>query len=270
MRAINVLGVAVWFCWVYFPSTFAQPPSSTKRVLVAEGDSVYRTKQKETPTEHWKLWRLENGDYEVDEDSISRPGVIQIYRFDTHLIPLGFTWKIQNERSTDGKAPTHSFVLSCQYLPEQLKCESESRGHKSEAVESARPPFVMMGEFYGLDFNWFATGVVHLALKYGPKDTTIPVYFLTDGKAVGDIGIEPDQPIMIRLEGEEKDVVFGKEQTVRTFEGGGALRKIRVAENGMVVGITSDRDPASGVGIANYKEYEPWGNRLSGDTGKQR
>jgi hypothetical protein len=232
--------------------------SAKDRTLVAEGDYIARTKTGDKPLSHWQLWHLSNGGYEVVDTSIKNASSVQIFRFDSQFLPIGYSKKLGriSKSQTPGVA-----TISCQYESKKLSCDAESsEGLKSTTSLAADAPYVVTGEFYDLDFAWFMTGVVRLASRNGTKDSVVNVYALTDGAKAGDIALEADSPIKIVLTGEETAQVMGKTQVVKKYEwGSDEVPVLRVTSQGLVVSLTNGSDPAVGFAISGYKEYEPWG-----------
>jgi hypothetical protein len=153
-------------------------------------------------------------------------------------------------------SPTISgWTISCQYQTAELICNTESsEGHKSTTSIAAKPPYVFIGEFYDLDFPWFMTGVVRLALRENAKDGDVRVYALTNGVKPADIGLKPDKPMKIVFAGEETTQVIGKTQVVKKYRW--ESKELRVTTQGLVVSMGSDQ---LAYAISGYKEYEPWG-----------
>jgi len=227
------------------------------RTLAAEGDCVARTKTGDKPLSHWQLWHLSNGEYEVIDASAKNASSIQIFRFDSQFLPIGYTKKfgplvmpqVPNVPTFSGQ------TISCQYGSTELRCDAESsEGHKSTTSIAAKPPYVFIGEFYDLDFTWFMTGVVRLASRNGAKDGVVNVYALTDGAKPPDIGLKPDEPMKIVFAGEETTQVMGKTQVVKKY--GWESKELRVTTQGLVVSMGSGQVVYA---ISGYKEYEPWG-----------
>jgi hypothetical protein len=85
------------------------------------------------------------------------------------------------------------WTISCLYKPRELSCDAESsEGQKSKASIPANPPYVVIGEFYDLDFGWFMTGIVRLATSANANGN-VNVYALTDGAKLGELGLKPDR-----------------------------------------------------------------------------
>jgi hypothetical protein len=233
------------------------------RTLAAEGDTIARTKTGDTPLAHWQLWHLSNGDYEVVDTSVKNASSVQIFHFDSQFLPIGYTKKfgpiskpqVPNFPAIPGQ------TISCRYESRKLSCDAESsEGHKSTASIAAETPYVFTGEFYDLDFAWFMTGVVRLASRNGAKDGVVNVYAMTDGAKVDDIGLKPDSPMKIVFTGEETAQVMGKAQVVKKYEwGSNDITVLRVTAQGLVVSLSKRSDPAVGLAMSSYKEYEPWG-----------
>lgn len=236
---------------------------ATDRTLVAEGDCVAQTKDGSKPLTHWKLWRLENGEYEVVDTSTKNAASVQIFRFDAQFLPIGYTIKsgpisdvpIKNFPKIPG------WTISCQYKSTELNCEAESSGGRtSKASIPAKPPYVFIGECYDLDFAWFMTGVVALASRNNASKGIVNVYALMDGSKLGEIGLKPDSPIKIVFAGEETAQAMGKTQIVRKYEwGSNDIPVLRVTAQGLVASLSGKSNPAIVFEMSNYREYEPWG-----------
>jgi hypothetical protein len=234
------------------------------RTLAAEGDRIARTKTGDKPLSHWQLWHLSNGEYEIVDTSDKNASSVQIFRFDSQFLPIGYTRKfgptsmpqVPNVPAiSDRTIPGHT--ISCQYGNVELSCVDESsEGHKSTASIAARSPYVFIGEFYDLDFVWFMTGVVRLASRNGAKGGVINVYAMTDGAKITEIGLKPDTPMKILYAGEETTQVMGKTEAVKKYEWGS--RVLRVTARGLPVSLIVGSGDLGYV-IGGYKEYEPWG-----------
>jgi len=240
------------------------PIASVKnRTLVAEGDYIAWIKTGDEPLSHWQLWHLSNGGYEVVDTSIKNASSVQVFRFDSRFLPIGYSKKsgpIPKPQASN-VATTPGWTISCQYESKKLSCDAESsEGLKSTTSIPADAPYVVTGEVYDLDIAWFMTGVVRLASHNGTKDGVVNVYALTGEAKAGDIGLEADSPIKIVFTGEETAQVMGKTQVVKQYESGPDGFVLRVTSQGLVVSVTNGSDP-DGVGfaISGYKEYEPWG-----------
>ncbi len=237
--------------------------SAKDRTLVAEGDYIAWTKAGDKPLSHWQLWHLSSGGYEVVDTSIKNASSVQIFRFDSQFMPIGYSKKlgpIPKPRASN-VATTPGWTISCQYESKKLSCDAESsEGLKSTTSTAADAPYVVTGEWYDLDFAWFMTGVVRLASHNGTKDGVVNAYALTDGPKAGEIGLEADSPIKIVFTGEETAQVMGKTQVVKKYEwGSDDVPVLRVTSQGLVVSLTNGSDPAIGFAVSGYKEYEPWG-----------
>ncbi|MGA7695963.1 MAG: hypothetical protein WCA76_13135 [Candidatus Sulfotelmatobacter sp.] len=234
------------------------------RTLAAEGDYIARTKTGDKPLSHWQLWHLSNGDYEVVDTSAKNASSVQIFRFDSHFLPIGYTKKFGSVSVPQiPNLPTiPGSTISCQYQSAELICDLESsKGHKSKTSIAAKPPYVFIGEFYDLDFAWFMTGVVRLATRNGAKDGVINVYALTDGEKPDDIGLKPDGPMKIVFTGEETTQVMGQTQVVKKYQWGSEGSSVlRVATQGLVVSLSMDSGQLV-FAMSDYKEYEQWGAR---------
>jgi hypothetical protein len=233
------------------------------RTLAAEGDYIGQTKAGNKPLSHWQLWHLGNGDYEVVDTSINNASSVQIFRFNSQFLPIGYTKKfgpISVPQAPNSPA-IPGWTISCQYGSTELSCDAESsKGYKSTTSIAAKLPYVFIGEFYDLDFAWFMTGVVGLASRNGAKDGVVNVYAMTDGDKVGDIGLKPDSPMRIVFTGEETAQVPGKTQVIKKYEWGSTdVPVLRVTAQGLVVSLSKGSDSASGFAVSGYKEYEPWG-----------
>ncbi|MGA8212130.1 MAG: hypothetical protein WB799_00950 [Candidatus Sulfotelmatobacter sp.] len=230
--------------------------------MAAEGDYIARTKTGDKLLSHWQLWRLSSGDYEVVDTSAKNASSVQIFRFDSQFLPIGYTKKFGPISVPYPNFPTiPGGTISCQYQSAELICNAESsEGHKSTGSIAAKPPYVAIGEFYDLDFAWFMTGVVRLASRSGTKDGVVNVYAMTDGAKVGEIELKPDSPMKVVPTGEETVQVMGKTQVVKKYEwGSDDVPVLRVTAQGLVVSLSQRSNPAIGFAMSGYKEYEPWG-----------
>jgi hypothetical protein len=265
MRARSFLfatAVILSFC---FSPVIAQSAHNPSRTLVAEGDSILHTKDGDKLLFHWKIWRLDDGGYEVVDVSALNELAVQTYRFDAQLLPIGFGLQVGRPPGASNSGQASRTTISCEYKPKELHCKSESSdGHKSEASIAAEPPFVCMGEFYGYDFLWLLTGVVRLASQGNATHGAVNTFDWTESKP-WELGLEKDeQPITISLIGQETRQEEGKKQTFKLYQWDDkeAPFILRVNSQGIVVGMSTKSDPQRDmVTISNYKEYEPWGEK---------
>jgi hypothetical protein len=236
----------------------SQSSAAQDRTLVAEGDSVAHTKSGTKPLTHWQMWRLRNGDYEVVDTSVKNASSVQIFHFDANFLPTGYTKKsgpVSPRMLTFPDLP--GWRISCEYRGAELTCNAESSdGQKSVATTQAKPPYVAIGEFYDLDFLWYMTGVVRLAVGDASASGTVNVYALTDASKAGGLSLKPDVPVKIAFLGEEKGDVMGKIQSLRKYESGSHI--LRVTGQGVVVSFGPKSNLPFGFEFANYKEYEAW------------
>jgi hypothetical protein len=240
---------------------FSETVPAADSSLVAEGDFVAQKSDGIKPLAHWKLWRLKRGEYEVVESSAATNAPItQIFRFDAQLLPIGYVLDMGQNSRNPGFTP---MSVACKYETQELRCDTEYKGTKSTASVPAKQPYVFLpGEFYGLDFAWFLTEVVQLADRSKAKESMVNVYVMTDSETKRDeIALKLDSPVNIVFTREESVQVMGKTQTVRRYEvrGLGELSVLKVTSRGLVVSAGTESNPGIGFGMANYKEYEPWG-----------
>ncbi len=238
-----------------------QSAQSGNRTLVAEGDTVQISKDGDKPLQHWKLWRLSDGGYEVVDTSLENASLVQTFHFDSKLQPVAFSVKFGPAPATSPEKGK-SVSISCQYKPKKLSCDTESaEGEKSAASVATDPPYVFIFEFYQLDIAWFMTGAVNFAAQDQTKRGLVNVYFLTQRDKHNDLRLERDKPIKIALLGEDTATWAGKEQVLKKYqwEAVNDLYILRVNARGMVVEITDKTNPSYGFAIRNYKEYGSWG-----------
>jgi hypothetical protein len=149
--------------------------------------------------------------------------------------------------------------ISFKYRPKELICETISGdGTKSTQTVPAVPPYVAIGEFYDLDFIWYMTGVIHLASSERSTNGVVHSYAITTGKKPTEIGLKPDKPFRISLDGDGTALVLGQTQRIKkyTSENG---RSLIGTDRGLIVRVSPTSSPELGYVIDNYKEYEPWG-----------
>ena len=237
-------------CCVFF-LLFHAIVCAQDRTLLAEGDSVATTKSGSKPISHWKLWQLNNGEYEVIDTGVRNPSVVQTFRFDSQFMPVGFSMKRAPLDLQDSRVPKlPGSAISFEYGPKQLTCETISGdGTKSTKTVPAVSPYVAIGEFYDLDFLWYMTGVVHLASS-GKDNGLVHVYAMTEEK-LREIELKPDRPLRISFDGDGTDLALGRTQRVKKYKSetsGGLIG----TDQGLIVRVNM-------YAIDNYKEYEPWG-----------
>src|SRR5579863_1550354 len=76
-----------------FALASSQAVLAADRTLAAEGDCIARTKNGDKPLSHWQLWHLSDGNYEVVDTSAKIASSVQIFRFDSQFLPVGYTLK---------------------------------------------------------------------------------------------------------------------------------------------------------------------------------
>jgi TonB family protein len=245
------------FVLLFYGSVCAQG-----RTLLAEGDYVALAKSGAKPLSHWKLWRINNGEYEVIDSSLRNVSAIQTFRFDSKFMPIGFSKKASPRDLPDSRFPkVPGYEISCEYKAEQLACETVSGdGTKSKQTVAAVQPYVVVSEFYDLDFTWFMTGVVHLASSGKTSNGLVNVYALTEGKKATEIGLKPDKPIQIISDGDGTALAMGRVQPVKKYRwDSGDVPQLVGTDQGLIVRLNMTSDPEIGFAIDNYKEYEAWG-----------
>ena len=234
--------------------------------LIAEGDYVARGKNGPKRLAHWRLWRLDNGSYEVRETPGNSSLIVQTFRFDAQFFPVGYSLNIHGFPKRPGSPG--SMNVSCRYDPTEIQCAGDYEGHKSVAsAKTAGPSVFIPGEFYSLDFCWFQTEFMQVYLQ---KRVLPEVYILADADGNrNDIALKKERtaggpgPV---FEGSEDLEIWGKKQLVRKYKSGGPdeTSVLRVTPKGIVVSMGSDRSPDHGFAFAleNYREYAPWGEEL--------
>ena len=230
------------------------------RTLLAEGDYVALAKSGVKPLSHWKLWHLDDGKYEVIDSNTRSPSAIQIFRFDSKFMPVGFEKKTGPLDLPDPRLPKiPGSEISCEYEAKELSCETVSGdGARSTQTAAATAPYVVIGEFYDLDSAWFMTGVVHLASS-GKTNGLVNVYALTTGKRPMEIALKPDKPIQIISDGDEPALALGRMQRIKKYKVRSDNGRILVGTyQGVIVRMGPAANPELGYAIDNYKEYEPW------------
>jgi hypothetical protein len=249
MKRLTFVPLCVFFV------LFQQIICAQDRTLLAEGDSVALTTKGTKPLSHWKMWRVDNG-YEVIDSSVQNASFIQIFRFDSKLMPIGFSKKTGPLDLPDSRFPKFpASDISCEYKTKEIACESLAEdGARTTTTIAAVSPYVVVGEFYDLDFLWFMTGVVHLAAKE-KSGGLVNVYALTSGK---ELGLKADQPIRVIPDGNGSATVLGREQPVKKYRLGSDGRLLTGTEQGFIAKIQPKPNLELGFAIDNYKEYEPW------------
>src|ERR1035441_374564 len=117
---IRIVSLLLSFAFVLAPTLL-----KADRTLAAEGDTIARTKTGDTPLAHWQLWHLSNGDYEVVDTSVKNASTVQIFRFDSQFLPIGYTKKF----GPISKAQVPNFpaipgqTISCRYESRKLRSE---------------------------------------------------------------------------------------------------------------------------------------------------
>jgi hypothetical protein len=232
------------------------------RTLLAEGDYVVLAKSGVKPLSHWKLWHLDDGKYEVIDSNTQNPSASQVFHFDSKFMPIGFSKKTGPFDLPDSRFPKFpGSEISCEYKEKELSCETISGdGTRSNHTAAAVPPYVVVGEFYDLDFAWFMTGVVHLASSGESRGGSVNVYAITTGKKPTEMTLKPDKPIQIISDGDESALVLGRMQRVKKYKVRSDNGRILLGtDQGLIVRISPSSNPELGYAIDNYKEYEPWG-----------
>lgn len=244
-----------------FIALFQPFVSGQERTLLAEGDSIAQTTTGGIkPLTHWKLWRIDSG-YEVIDVNVQNDSFIQIFRFDTKFMPIGFSKKmgpVELPKSRINLPKLPGAEISCEYKPKELVCGSSAPDNTQSIVSiDAVPPYVVVGEFYDLDFLWFMTGVVHLASKE-KTGGLVNIYAITSGKGPKEIGLKADKPFRISSDGDGSAMALGRVQPIKKYLGSDGHSLIGT-DQGIIVRVSPSSKPEVGFAIDNYKEYEPWG-----------
>jgi len=264
----------------------SRPTFAADRMLVAEGDYVSHSSPS-SPLAHWKLWRLRNGEYEVEEALNGPTYVMQVFRFNSQFLPKGFSLTIDTGRKLPktlrSKAPWRSYptIVSCQYMLQELACEYANNGKKSASSIVPQQPYVFVpGDFYALDQLWLMTGVVHLTERNHSENAVVNVYTtycapheperdLKAMEAWPDTRVCSGRPIQLTYSGKPTVRLLGKTQTVTEYEvwhagsepGAWVLNELsvlQVTSQGLVASIRGKSNPELGYAISNYKEYGSW------------
>jgi TonB family protein len=232
--------------------------AAVDRTLLAEGDYVELAKSGSKPQSHWRLWQLDSGEYEVVDESLRNASSVQIFRFDSNLMPLGFTKKAGPVDSSDHRFPgIPGYEISCDYKPNRLTCTSS--GNSNQSI-SAQPPYVALGEFYDLDTAWFMTGVVHLAFAKKTEAGLVNVYSISGASGPLGISLKTDRPIKVTFQGDDTAYVLDRIQPVKKYRWTSRNIPILIGTpQGLIVRLTTESDSEAGFAINNYKEYKPWG-----------
>jgi len=255
------------FLLLSFALVLVRSAAAQDRTLMAEGDDAAQRKEGEKVLAHWKLWHLQNGEYEAVEPTTRNALITQTFRFDAQFMPIGFALKFDpppaaSDRHPNVPADFHSMSITCAYKPQELSCETEYDGRNSVSSIPAKAPYVFFpGEFYPIDFTWLLTGIVHLVERNDAKENFVNIYTISDKQTKEDeIPLKIDSPIRLTFKGTETASVMGKVQEVRKYEGLGPAETsvLRVTSQGLVALMSGKSTPTIGFGISNYVEHEPW------------
>ncbi len=230
------------------------------RTLLAEADTAALTKSGTRTLSHWKLWRLDSGEYEVIDASVANTESIQTFRFNSKSLPIGFSIKTAPLNLADPRLPKiPEAEISCEYKPEELTCKGRA-GDKPESKQTipAVSPYVAIGEFYNLDFTWFMTGIVHLA-STGKGAGSVDVYAITSGNPPEELALKRDVAIHVIPDGDGSSLVLGRTQAIKKYKLRSDARSLIGTEQGLIVAVTPASHPEFGFVVDNYKEYQPWG-----------
>ena len=251
---------------------FSHSSIAADRILAAEGDYIAQ-KDRNKSLAHWKLWHLQSGGYEVVEALAGAFYIVQVFHFDSHFVPDGFSLTIDTDRNIPkalrAKRPfaSHPTIVSCRYGVQDLNCEGEHDGKTFTASISAKQPYVFVpGEFYDLDQLWLMTGILRLTERNHSGDTAVNVYAMLDDK------LRAVAPIQLTFVGKQTATVMDKTQPVTEYEvwNGGPepgswvlneLSLLQVTSQGLVASVHGKSHPEFGFATRNYKEYESWPSR---------
>ena len=88
------------------------------RTLLAEGDYVQASAGNKALA-HWKLWHLQNGEYEVVETLAGHAHIVQVFAFDRQFLPSGFSLTIDTTYKVPAAKlppfPVYPTIISCRY-----------------------------------------------------------------------------------------------------------------------------------------------------------
>jgi hypothetical protein len=252
---------------------FLSTASGGDRTLAAEGDYIQESAGNRAPAP-WKLWHLGNGEYEVVE-TLRGPGrIMQVFSFDRHFLPSGFSLTIDTtDKGPRAKLPpfaVYPTIISCRYDDQAVSCKTDINGKKAVTTIPVNKPYVVApAEFYALDFVWLTTGIVRLFENSSSPSKAVTVIVLTNDKIHG------DTPVELAYKGEITAQVMGKAQRVAEYEAqiggddqwwGPGPVVLQVNPQGFVLSVRGKLDPAFAFTIGNYKEYESWQPRLNADN----
>jgi len=246
-----------------FTAAISQIGTGADRTLIAEGDYVAQSEKGDKPLAHWKLSRLNSGDYEVTESFFNNPVVTQTFRFDAQFLPIGYAIRIVPASGDYARShpnlPTAPTGFSCVYKGDELACDSEYEGKKSKGSVRAKQPYiVVLDEGWYADFTWLLTGAIRQMEHTGTKETTVSVYVIKDTKP-DEITLDLDKPMTLAFVGEEKANVMDKMQTVKRYQERGSADHwvLLVTTDGLVASLSGEAKSAARFAMGNYKEYKP-------------
>jgi hypothetical protein len=178
---------------------FAQAPKS---LAYGQYTAVAGSGKSERQLDDWTLEQDDQGNYLVKVSPGTPPAngahIVQEFGFLPRFLPISYALKATAPALEPG-AKERSIHVDCRLGEKNVNCTANFEGDQSSAaIDVAAPYLFFPGEFSGLDFPWFLTGVANQTKAQAGAITDFAVTMLDDSK---------DDPLKIALK-------FDKKQTV--------------------------------------------------------
>jgi hypothetical protein len=180
-------------------SSFGQTATS---LAYGQYSAVNASGKSERQLDSWRLDQDDEGNYLVKVSPGSAPAngahIEQEFGFLPKFVPMSYALKATAPAVEPG-GKDRLIHVDCRLGEKRVNCTANFEGDVSSAAVDVSPPYLFFpGEFYGLDFPWFLTGVASQARAAPGAVTDFTVAMLDDSK---------EDPLKIAL-------TFDKKQSV--------------------------------------------------------
>lgn len=251
----------ILFCICFSSSiaTFAQTPKNLAYGLYS---AIGANGKSERQLDDWTLEQDDEGAYLVKVSPGVAPAngahIVQEFGFLPRFLPISYALKA-TAPAIDPGGKERSIHVDCRLGEKRVNCTADFEGDASSAAIDVAPPYLFFpGEFYGLDFPWFLSGIANQSKAQTGAMTEFAVTMLDDSK---------ENPLKIALKSDKKQSVscLGREDITvlrrrisakkfKTSEGTtiwlsetGLLLAFQFADSGSRVELTQYERLASGA-----------------------
>jgi hypothetical protein len=199
---------ALLFCIVFSTSTVSLAQTA-KSLAFGQYSAIAAGGKSGRQLDSWTLEQDDEGNYLVKVSPGTAPAngahIVQQFGFLPSFLPVSYALKATAPAIEPG-GNERSIHLDCRLGEKRVNCTADFEGNTSSAALDVAPPYLFFpGEFYGLDFPWFLTGVASQAKTEPGAATDFTVTMLDDSK---------EDPLKIAVKFDKKQSVayLGREE----------------------------------------------------------